>query len=87
MTVKHNVVGFEIAMDDAFGVGSGETGAGLACDFNCFVRREASDAPKEACEVLAVNIFHRDEWQAFGFTDVVYAADIGVRDLTGDADF
>ena len=38
-------------------------------------------------EVLAVHVFHGDERRAFDFADVVHAADVGMRDLAGDADF
>ena len=38
-------------------------------------------------EILAVDVLHRDERAAIDFADVVDAADVGMRDLAGDADF
>ena len=38
-------------------------------------------------QILAIHILHGDERHALGLADVVDAADIGMRDLAGDADF
>lgn len=85
-TVQHDVVGFEVAMDDTFGVSGGEAGTDFAGDLDGLVGRQATDAAEQGGEVFAVEIFHREEGKAFGFTDVVDAANVGVGDLAGDAD-
>ena len=38
-------------------------------------------------EVFAIHVLHGDERHAFDLADVVNAADVGVGDLAGDADF
>jgi hypothetical protein len=74
-------------VDDAAVVGGGESGAEFAGGFEGLVGGEAADAGEEAGEVLAVHVLHGDKGRAFDFADVVDAADVGVGDEAGDADF
>jgi hypothetical protein len=48
---------------------------------------KAADAFQKRCKVFAVDIFHCKKVAAFEFADVVNAADIGMRDLAGNAHF
>ncbi len=86
-SVDHDVAGFEVAVQDAFFVRGVEPGAQAAGDIQGLFRRQASDAAKERGEILSVHILHREKWRAFRFPDIIDAADIGMRDLAGDADF
>ena len=85
--VDHHVGRFEVAVQHAFFVGGGEAGAELAGGLHRLVDGEASDAAQERAEVLAIHELHGDVVEAFGDTDVVDAADVGVCDLARDADF
>ena len=49
--------------------------------------RQPADAAQQRGQVFAVDVLHGDEDLAVGLADVVDAADVGVRDLAGDADF
>ena len=42
---------------------------------------EAADAAEQRREILAVDVFHRQERVALEFADVVHAADVRMRDL------
>ena len=48
---------------------------------------EKRQAPQQRGQILAVHVFHRQPGGAFGFADIVHAADIGMRDLPRDAHF
>jgi len=74
-------------MQDSVGVGRGEAGAHFAGEFGGLVGGQAADAAQQAGEILAVDVFHREERLACGFADIVHAAHVGVRDLARDADF
>ena len=47
--------------------------------------REFSDAAEPPAQILAFDILHGDVRFTFGSADVVYAHDVGVGDLGGDA--
>ena len=83
--VDHDVGWFQVAMQDAFFVRGGETGADLPRDFDGLIHRQPADAAQQHRQVLAIDILHRDELEAIDLADVVYAAHVGVRDLAGDA--
>ena len=74
-------------MDDAAIVGGGEAGAELARGFDGLIAGQAADAQEQRGEVLAIHVLHGDERHALDFADVVDAADVGVGDQAGDADF
>ena len=74
-------------MEDAAFVGGSEAGADFAGELDGFILGEAADAAEERCEVLAVDVFHGEEVEAFDHAEVVDSADVGVADLAGYADF
>jgi len=99
-TIEHDVGGLEVAMDDAVFVSGGEAGAELTGDVESFVGGDAADAAEEGGEVFAIDEFHGEEGMGSGgggglkgqsgggnFAQVEDAADIGVRNLAGEADF
>jgi hypothetical protein len=63
-----------------------QPGTQLLRDVDCLVSGQVADALQERCQVLAVNVLHREEVTAVEFADVVDAADIRMRDLARDAD-
>ena len=69
-------------MDDAALVRGGEPGADLPRDLEPALLGEAADALEQRREILAVDVFHRQERVPIDFVDVVDAADVGVRHLT-----
>ena len=85
--IDHHVRGFEIAMQHAGFVRRGQSRANLPRDLHGFVLRQPADAPQQRRQVLAVDELHRQKVQAVDVADVVHATDVGVRDLTPDADF
>ena len=48
---------------------------------------QAADALQQRRQILAVDVFHREEVTAFKLADVVDAADVGMRHLPGNAHF
>ena len=48
---------------------------------------QTADAFQKRRQILAVDVFHREEVAAFEFADIVDAADVGMRNLPGDAHF
>ena len=72
-------------MQYAFIVRGGQAGADPAGDFQRLVGGQAADAAQQRAEVFAVDVLHRKVRLAFDFAEVVNAADIGMRDLAGDA--
>ena len=85
--VEHDVCGLQVAMQQALLVRGGEARANLPRDFDSFVLREAANAADERREILAIYIFHGDEWRIAGHADVENAADVGMRYLPCDAHF
>ena len=79
--VDHHVRGLQIPVDDAPLVGGAESRAHLAGQFERALDRESPDAAQERRQFLAVHVFHREECVAVDLVDVVYAADVRVRDL------
>ena len=85
--IDHDVGGLEVAVEHALLVRGGETGADAAREFEGLVGGKAADAAEQRGEILAVDELHGDVVEALVDADVVNAADVGVRDLAGDADF
>jgi hypothetical protein len=48
---------------------------------------QTADAAQETPQVLAINVFHGEERRSIHLADIANAADVGVRDLTCDANF
>ncbi len=59
----------------------------LAGDLQALVVGQSADAAEEGGEIFAVDVFHGDELLALEFADVEDAADVGMGDLAGEADF
>ncbi len=85
--VAHDVAGFQVAMDDAFGVRRLQSRTRLRDDVNRFFRGELSFLGKNRAQVLTFDELHGDELHAFGFAEVVDADDVPVRDLSRQDQF
>ena len=72
-------------MQHAAFVRGGQPGAELARDLDCLGRRQAADASHQRAQVFAVDVFHREEVEAVDLSEIVHAADVGMRHLPGQA--
>ena len=63
----------------------GQPRAELPRDLDRLVLREPADAAQQRGQVFAVDVLHREEVPPVDLADVVDAADVGVRDLAGEA--
>ena len=87
VVVDQHVAGLQVAMQDPLCMRGGETSAELSRDVGDLLGRQAADASKQRGEVFAFDQLHREEHDAVGVTDVEHAADGGMRNLAGDANF
>ena len=85
--VDHDVRWLQVAMQHAALVRGRQTGADLARKLDGFILGQPADAADQRGEVLAIEVFHRKEVRSFDEADIVDAADVGVRNLAGDAHF
>jgi hypothetical protein len=86
--VEHHVGRLEVAVQDAAVVSGGEARTNLARDVERLVGGQVADARQQRGEVLAVDVFHREEMpMPIGLADVEHAAHVRVCDLARDADF
>src|SRR5436309_2172101 len=85
--IDHHVGGLQIAMQHAVVVRGGKPCAELAGNLQGFVFGQSPDASEQRSEVFAIDVFHRQKVQPFGFADVEDATDVRVRYLAGDANF
>ena len=74
-------------MQNAFGVSGSESSTELARHLDSFVLRQTPDPAKQGRQIFTVHVLHRKESLPIDFTDVVYAADVGMRDTARDPDF
>src|SRR5258705_2736730 len=65
--VQHDVLGLEVAMNYAFGMGSFQCPADLSNDVGCLGRLELFLAAKNALQILAFDVFHRNELDPIAF--------------------
>ncbi len=84
--VDHHVGGLQVPMQHAPLVRGREARAELPRDVERLVRRQPPDALQKGREILAVDVLHREVLLPVDLGDVVDAADVGVRNLPGDAD-
>ena len=87
VAVNHDVLRFQIAVENPNVVGRSESSADLASELNRLVYRQAADAAEQGREFFALDVLHRKKMAPISFADVVNAADVFVTNLTGDADF
>ena len=85
--VDDDVVGLEVAVQDALGVGGGQPGANLAGHFDGAFPGHPPGPAQEGGEGVAVDILHREEGRSVNLAKVVHAADVGMRDLARDPHF
>src|SRR6185369_12022837 len=74
-------------MDDAAIVGRRQSRAELAGRLHGLAGGQSPDAQEQGSEILAVHILHGDERHPLDYTNVVNAADVGVRYQARHADF
>ena len=84
--VEHDVRRLQVAMNHAALMRRCQSGAQLTRDIRGFVFRETADAAERRREILAIDVLHRQIELAGSLADVVYAAHVGMRDLTSGAD-
>ncbi len=71
-------------MDHAFGMSGVERAADLLHHRDCFLGRELSPIAQQRAQILAVYVFHADEADAVGLTQVVNADHVLVGDVAGE---
>jgi hypothetical protein len=74
-------------MEQAAVMGGGQASADLVRGFESLVAGKAADAAQQGRKVLAIDVLHGEEVLAIDLADVVDAANVGMRNLTGVADF
>ena len=82
-----DVVWLEVAMDNAFGMRGVEGVAHLPGKFEAAVDRQRAFLFQDSVEVFAVHESHGDELDAVGFTQVVDAKNVFVRNSAGKQEF
>ena len=86
LAVDHDVLGLEVAVDDADPVGLVQALGDLAADGDGLGLGQVARAADEALEVLAADELHGDEGRESLLADVEHAADVAVGDLAGELD-
>src|SRR6267154_668574 len=82
-----DVVRLEVAMDNAFGMRGVESVAHLTGKFKAAVERQRAFLFQDSVEIFTVHESHGDELDAVGFTQVVDAKNILVRNSAGKQEF
>src|SRR6266566_2428505 len=85
--IHHDVLRLEIAMNYAFGVRRIKRLANLADNIHCFQRRKLPALNDQALQITAIDVLHRDEFHALGFTDVENSNHVLVGDLPRENQF
>jgi len=57
---EHNVLGFQIAMDDRLSMRFGQPRHELACDFEAALGVQFPASPQQRAKALALHVLHRD---------------------------
>jgi hypothetical protein len=78
-SIEHDVGRLQIAMQNAFGVSGGQSGAELSRDFHRFVGWKPADTPQQGSQVFAIDILHGEKCLAVDRAHVVHPANIGMR--------
>src|SRR5205814_265799 len=86
-SVEHDVCGLQVAVDHPTFVGRRKTRADLPRDFRRLVLRKPADPANDRSEIFSIDVLHRQEESSVNITDVKYAADVGMRNLPGGANF
>ena len=71
-------------MEDPSLVGRGKSPADLPHELDHALRGQPPDASQQRAEVLAVDVFHRDEVLSFGLDEIVDAAHAGMGHETAE---
>src|SRR5258707_8075551 len=82
-----DVVWFEVAMNDAFGMRGVKGVAHLSRKFKAAVDRQQTFLFQDSVEIFTVHESHGDELDAVGFTQVVDAKNVFVRNSAGKQEF
>src|SRR5688572_28498630 len=73
-------------MDHAGFMCRSQAGAKLSCQFDAFFVRQMADAPQQSRKIFAIDVLHRQEVHRTAvderFSNVVYAADVGMGNAT-----
>jgi hypothetical protein len=85
--VNHDVRRLQVSVQDAVGVRGRESRAELARNLYGLIRRKPPYALQERCQLLSLYELHREKMVAVDFAYVVNAADVAMRDLSGDSNF
>src|SRR5579862_2537861 len=87
LRVQHDILRFQIAVDDAGRVRGFERTTNLGDDRHRFFRRKFSSLPDHGTEIAAFHEFHRDELDTLRLAQIEYANDISVGDFTREDEF
>jgi hypothetical protein len=85
--VEQDVGGLQVAVQHPLVVHRRQPQAELAGDLDPLLLRQPPDLLEQPGQVLAIDVLHREERLAVVLGDVEHVADMGVRDLPGDAHF
>lgn len=85
--IQHDIRRLEIAVDDGFLVCRGNTFTNLCKDRNCAVGLQGARLPEDFSERLALDIAHREIFEAANLTDVMNPNYVLVRNFTGNHQF
>ena len=81
--IDHNVLGFEVAVDDAQPVSFSQSFTDLLGDVNRSSCGQLSGSADEAFQILPGDVFHGDVVSSLLFSEVEHAADVAVGDHPG----
>src|SRR5262249_20867164 len=82
--VDHDVLRFEIAMHNAFGMRGVEGLTDLTNDVDCVLDRYFLLRHDRAFQITPLDVFHGDELRTIGFADIEDAYHVLVGDLTSE---
>src|SRR5262249_38139543 len=82
--VTHDVLRFQVAVNDSDAVCGMQRVASLPNDFDGFGSGKFSVIEDQAPQVIALDVLHGDELDAFACTEVVDANHIAVHNLMGE---
>ena len=86
-SIEHDIGRLQVAMENALGVGRGQSRAEMACNVERFVGREPADAPQQRSQIFAVDVFHGEKCLALDLAHVIHSANVGMRNSPCHAHF
>src|SRR6516162_3503133 len=82
LVVQHDVLGFEVSVDDALSVRSVQSAANLLHNSYRFFRRKLGTVGQDGFQIPALDVLHGDEFEALGLAEIEDANYVFMGDLT-----